>query len=337
MPRHHVFSAWRRIRCLRGALPHLMYVMTLTGLFALGGCQDNQPVVQVDLSRRTETRPQDKSDEITYAYLPQYSHRLSLERQHMLVEYLVKTTGLRIRQVFPDTFDEHIKLVGQGKIDISFANPFVFVKLSRLYGSQAIARIVEPPIKNAEQTGDASGTSFRGQIIVRGDNAEIKRLEDCKGKRWIAVDPTSAGGYLYALGMFHDHGILPKDFEEIAFAPGPGGKQEKVVMSVLAGQYDFGTIREGTLSVITGSSSIKDIKVLASTPWYPGWVYSARKGLDADVTRKVRDALLALDPVNPEQARILATADFARIITATDADFNPVRELIAKLGPELPQ
>jgi phosphonate transport system substrate-binding protein len=41
------------------------------------------------------------------------------------------------------------------------------------------------------------------------------------------VDPTSAGGYLYALGEFYDHGIRREDFAEIAFAPGPGAKQER--------------------------------------------------------------------------------------------------------------
>ncbi|MBF0482148.1 MAG: phosphate/phosphite/phosphonate ABC transporter substrate-binding protein [Desulfovibrionaceae bacterium] len=319
----------------RGLLSLLALALALAGVWTFGGLRDDQAPVPVDLSRRIEIHPQEKSGEITYAYLPQYSHRVSLERQRQLVEYLSRAVGLRIRQVFPGTFDEHIKLVGQGMIDISFANPFVYVKLSRLYGARAVARIVEPgdPGSGAQAGPDSPGASFRGQIIVRADNAEIRSLDDCKGKRWIAVDPTSAGGYLYALGLFHDHGINPADFAEIAFAPGPGGKQEKVVMSVLAGQYDFGAIREGALDVITGSTRIKDIRVLASTPRYPGWVFSVRKGLDPAVAAKVRDALLALDPENPEQARILEKAGIVRIIAAGDADFDPVRELIAKIGP----
>ena len=37
---------------------------------------------------------------------------------------------MNIKQVFPDTFDEHMRMVGQGKIDISFSNPFVYVGLA---------------------------------------------------------------------------------------------------------------------------------------------------------------------------------------------------------------
>jgi phosphonate transport system substrate-binding protein len=64
----------------------------------------------------------------------------------------------------------------------------------------------------------------------------------------VAVDASSAGGYLYALGLFFEHGILKKDFSEITFMPGPGGQQEKVALAVYNGRAaedsDYDTIRE---------------------------------------------------------------------------------------------
>jgi phosphonate transport system substrate-binding protein len=261
-----------------------------------------------------------------------------LERHHLLVEYLQKTTGLPVRQVFPDTFDEHVKMVGRGKIDISFVNPFVYVRMHQLFQAEAFAKVLEyPPGRKQAPSGTlpSPAASFRGQIIVRADNKNIKSLNDCLGKRWIAVDPTSAGGYLYPLGLFHSQGITSSDFSEIAFAPGPGGKQEKVVMAVLAGKYDLGSIREGTLDVITGSADVHNITVLANTTYYPGWVYSARKGLDPNVLEKIRTALLALDPSKPGDLLILDKADFAGIVAATDKDFDQVRELVSTIGPEL--
>ena len=229
-------------------------------------------------------------------------------------------------------------MVGRGKIDISFANPFAYVRMRQLFQADAFAKALEypPGVRNGQDGArSAPEASFRGQIIVRSDNTGIRTLEDCRGKRWIAVDPSSAGGYLYPLGLFHQHGIAPGDFSEIAFAPGPGGKQEKVIMAVLAGKYDFGSIREGALGVITGSADIHDITVLADTPYYPGWVFSARKGLDPGVVAKIRAALLALDPSNPDDRRILDHAEFAGIVPATDKDFEEVRELVTMIGPEL--
>jgi phosphonate transport system substrate-binding protein len=283
-------------------------------------CSDDEPALRVDMSKRQETALPTPAAAITYAYLPQYSHTTSYTRHHLLVEYLAKTTGLPIRQVFPDTFDEHMKMVAQGQIDISFTNPFVYIKLAQ-QGARVFARTIR-----------SSGRSeFRCEIICRSDNRVLKTLADCRGKRWIAVDPLSAGGYLFALGHFHDLGIRKQDFAEIAFAPGPGGKQENVVLAVLAGKYDFGTIREGTLDVLKGRIDPDQIRVLARTKAYPEWLFAARKDLDERVVEKVSQAMFALNPANPEHAAILEAAGLARIIPAKDQDCDPVRELVRKL------
>jgi len=294
-------------------------------LWCLGclGCSEEEPALRVDMHNRQEIAPPAPKADLTYAYLPQYSHTTSYERHHRLVEYLHKTTGLPIRQVFPDSFDAHVKMVAQGQIDISFTNPFVYIRMAR-QGATCFARTVR----------SSGRADFRSEIICRSDNQALTTLADCRGKRWIAVDPISAGGYLFALAHFHDLGIHRQDFAEIAFAPGPGGKQENVVLAVLAGKYDFGTIREGTLDVLKGRIDMDQIRVLARTRAYPEWLFAARKGLDPATVDKIARAMFALDPRNPEHAVILNEARLARIIPATDRDFDPVRELVRKLGME---
>jgi phosphonate transport system substrate-binding protein len=314
----------RRKQSVSGSFAAGVMVVTLVTLllgagFFLSGCGDDEPVKKIDLSQREEVSVYRPEEAITYAYLPQYAHTVSYERHHLVVDYLSRTTGMAFRQVFPDTFDEHMHMVGRGLIDITFSNPFIYVKIADLYGARAFARIVEAKGKE----------NFRGQIICRADNKQIKTLEDIKGKRLIAVDPTSAGGFLYPWGLIMEHGIRKEDLAEIAFAPGPGGKQEKVVMAVLSGKYDVGTIREGTLDIMAqrGIVDLKQIRVLADSHWYPGWVYAARRGLDPAVVAKIKAALLALNMNNPEDATILKKAGFIKVIAAKDEDFNPVRQL----------
>lgn len=287
------------------------------------GCSEEEPALRVDMQNRQETVPPAQKAELTYAYLPQYSHTTSYERHHRLVEYLARATGLPIRQVFPGTFDEHMEMVAQGQIDISFTNPFVYIRMAR-QGATGFARTIR----------SSGRADFRSEIICRSDNQTLTTLADCRGKRWIAVDPISAGGYLFALAHFHDLGIHRQDFAEIAFAPGPGGKQENVVLSVLAGKYDFGTIREGTLDVLKGRIDMDQIRVLARTRAYPEWLFAARKGLDPATVDKIAQAMFALDPRVPEHAIVLRNARLARIIPATDRDFDPVRELVRKLHME---
>jgi phosphonate transport system substrate-binding protein len=296
---------------------HYLVTLLLCACVFLGGCGDNEPVKKVDLAQREEVTVYRPDNAITYAYLPQYAHTVSYERHHLVVDYLSRATGMTFRQVFPDTFDEHMHMVGRGLIDITFSNPFIYVKIADRYGARAFARIVEARGKE----------NFRGEIICRADDPQIKTLADIKGKRLIAVDPTSAGGYLYPWGWILEHGIRKEDLAEIAFAPGPGGKQEKVVMAVLSGKYDVGTIREGTLDIMAGKIDLKQIRVLAYSRWYPGWVYAARSGLDPAVVNKIKTALLALNMNNPEDAAILQKAGFIAVIPAKDEDFNSVRRL----------
>jgi len=289
------------------------------------GCSQDEPAIKVDLSNKEQVSLKEEAGIITYAYLPQYSHTVSYQRHHQMIEFLRKETGFNIKQIFPDTFDQHMTMVGQGKIDISYSNPFIYAKIAHRYGARAFARIAE----NYNQE------NFRGQIICRADNRLIKTITDCRGKSWLAVDSTSAGGYLYPLGHFIAKGIQKTDFSEIAFAPGPGGKQEKVVLAVYAGKYDVGTIREGTLNVVADKIDINEIRVIANTRWYPGWVYAARAGLEPRIVKKIRKALLKLDFNQKEHQQILEAADFIRVIPSEDIDFDSVRELAARVGISL--
>ena len=292
-------------------------------ILALGWGGEEEPVTRVDLTRREDITLKTQSGAITYAYLPQYSHTISFERHRQLVEYLARRTGYPFRQVFPDTFDEHVKMVERGEIDISFSNPFIYIRLARS-GARAFARILE----------ESGRPDFYSQIICRKDNRAIRTLDDCRGKRWIAVDPGSAGGYVFALDHFLRHGIRQEDFAEIAFAPGPGGKQEKVVLAVYAGKYDIGSVRDGTLDLVKDKVDLEAIRVLAETRPYPGWVYSARKGFDPERLAVISRALLDLGRGGSEAATILEAAHFTGIIPATDADYDSIRDLEARITRE---
>jgi phosphonate transport system substrate-binding protein len=296
--------------------------MLLPALF-LCSCGEDEKAVKVSLEKRQEMTFRPQLPAITYAYLPQYSHTESFQRHHRLVEYLAEQTGLPLRQVFPDTFAHHISMFGQGKIDISFSNPFIYVKLANRFGARAMTRIIE-------EDGRAE---FRGQIIARKDNEAIQSVEDCRGKSWVAVDPSSAGGYLFALGHFVDNGLNLRDFKEVVFS---GGRQENVILGVYAGLHDLGSIREGSLKVVENKIDLNQIKVVATSRSYPGWVYAYSPRLPQDVADKIREAMLKLDyKHDPRHRAILDAARFIGFVPSDDQDFDLVRDLSKKVGLDL--
>jgi phosphonate transport system substrate-binding protein len=199
----------------------------------------------------------------------------------------------------------------------------MYVKLANRFGAKAMTRIIE-------KDGRAE---FRGQIIARKDNEAIRTVEDCRGKSWVAVDPSSAGGYLFALGHFVDHGLNLHDFKEVVFA---GGRQENVILGVYAGLHDLGSIREGSLKVVENKIDINQIKVVATSKSYPGWVYAYSPRLPKDVADKIRDAMLKLDyEHDPRHRAILDAARFIGFVPSDDRDFDLVRELSKKVGLDL--
>lgn len=297
------------------------YVLLVVFCLLFPACSDNEPAIKVDLSKVEAVVPPGQDKAVTYAYLPQYSHSVSFERHRRLLEYLRHKTGLPFRQIFPDSFSEHIKMVERGEIDISFTNPFVYITMAQS-GAEAFARVVEPD----------GGADFQGQVIVRADNPVITRLEDCRGKRLIAVDPDSAGGYLYPLGLFHEYGITRADFKEVAFASGSGGRQEAVVLAVYAGAYDVGTIRKGTLEIVRDKIDLDQIRVLAESRPYPGWLYSARKGFDRHRLTQIAAALFDLNVARRPDKEILTAAGMIGIIAAQDSDYEPIRNLVHRLN-----
>lgn len=301
-------------------LPCLFIILAV---FLLSSCREREETVKVSLEKREDISFRQQQPAITYAYLPQYAHTESFQRHHLLVEYLAAETGLALRQVFPETFDDHVTLFGQGKIDISFSNPFIYVQLANRFGAKAMARIIE-------EDGRAE---FRGQIIARKDNKGIKSINDCRGKSWVAVDPSSAGGYLFALGHFIDNGLKREDFREVVFA---GGRQENVVLGVYAGLYDIGSIREGSLGVVKDKIDIGQIQVIANSNWYPGWVYAYSQRLPQETVEKIRAAMLRLDYKNdPRHRAILQAAKCIGLVSSDDRDFDLVRELSKKVGLSL--
>ena len=60
------------------------------------GCSQEQPAQKVNLAKREKIEIRKEENIVTYAYLPQYSHRVSYKRHHLLIEYLREETGLPI-------------------------------------------------------------------------------------------------------------------------------------------------------------------------------------------------------------------------------------------------
>lgn len=224
---------------------------------------------------------------------------LALQQYNPIAAFLENTLNGFDFTIVPLSFVGVDKAISSRMVDYIVLNPAFYVQLERRYGIMRIATM------NNKAAGFKS-MRFGGVIFTRSLNQQINSLEDIKGKRVVAVDQNSMGGWLAAYGEFVRNGITPsKDFKSLEFI----GTHDGTVNAVLSGQADVGSVRTDTLEQMaeSGIISLSDVKVikhqehgpeydkfpfLLSTRLYPEWAVARLAHVSDDQAKKVAAALL---------------------------------------------
>ncbi|VAW27370.1 hypothetical protein MNBD_BACTEROID06-1089, partial [hydrothermal vent metagenome] len=141
-------------------------------------------------------------------------------------------------EIVPLDFDEVELAVKHATVDFILVNSGIYVNLEAQYSVTRLATMIN--LRNHV----AAYSTFGGVIFTRSDRNDIKTLQDLKGKSFMAVDETSLGGFQMAWRELNANNIDPySDFSHLEF----GGIHDDVVMSVVTGKVDAGTVRTDIL------------------------------------------------------------------------------------------
>lgn len=231
--------------------------------------------------------------------------------------------------IIPLDFRQVREAVKEGSIDFLITNSGYYVELEHDFGIRRIAT-------KKNLINHSSSTLFGGVIFTRAGRREINTLKDLAGKSFVAVDENSFGGWKFAWRELQEQGIEPeRDLKALTFA----GTHDAVVLAVLSGRNDAGTVRtdtlermveEGaldlaTLKVLNGQPKAEHFSYLRSTRLYPEWPFASLKHTPEALAEDVAVALLRM----PQNSRA-ATA--ARIAGWTvPLDYQPVHDLLKDL------
>nr|WP_228855208.1 PhnD/SsuA/transferrin family substrate-binding protein [Desulfomarina profundi] len=224
----------------------------------------------------------------------------ALKKWTPTAEYLSRTIDNFKFTVIPLDFNEIYPAVEKNQIDFILTNPAYYVQLEHNFGVERIATMKN--LKFRKTT-----TRFGGVIFSRKDRNDITDCEDLRGKRFMAVDKHSFGGWIAAWYHFLSHGLKPsRDFSSLQF----GGTHDAVVYAVRDGLVDGGTIRSDTLERMAaeGKINLKTYKILEeksdtahfpfllTTALYPEWPMATLRHVDKNLAEQVTIALLQLSP-----------------------------------------
>lgn len=230
--------------------------------------------------------------------------------------------------VRPLKFDEVDPVVAAGEVEFVFVNPGIYVNLEVKYRVSRIATLYN-------RRHNVPYKIFGGVIFTRSDHPEIKTLDDLRGHSFMAVYPTSLGGFQMAMREMIDNGIDPyHDLQSLQF----GGIHDRVVMAVLDRKVDAGTVRTDILErmAAAGTIEMKDFRIInpqhvpefpfaLSTRLYPEWPFSKVSHTPDALAQKVAIALMQM-PRNHPAALAGKYAGWT-----IPLDYQPVHDLFREL------
>lgn len=278
---------------------------------------------------------------VTIGVLAKRGRDMTVTRWMPLADYLqTHLAGKRV-EILPLDFRDVAAAVASNKVDFIFTNSGMYVELEHHFGVRPIATV------RSKRRGGQSVSLFAGLIVTRADREDIRTFNDLTGKRFVAVDRESLGGWLMARRELERSGIdTTRDFRSLAFV----GTHDRVVRAVLAGEADVGTVSsealetmleeggvdEDSLRVIhgqrlhyNGDIAERDFPFPHSTDIYPEWPMAKLAKTSDALAKEVAIALLRMQAEDPV-ARLMNVAgwDVAR-------NYRPVHELYKdlRLGP----
>lgn len=242
-----------------------------------------------------------------------------------LGKYLEREIGMPVSFVPVSDYAAVVEALASGKLDLAWLGGFTFVQ-ARIRTASSTAGAVVPLVQREE---DARFTSK----FISADPA-IKSLADlkngAKNKVFSFGSPSSTSGHLMPRYFLMKEGIdVDRDFKNFAFS----GAHDATVAFVASGKADAGVLNASVWQKLIEQNKVDpSVHVIATTPTYFDYNWTARGNLDPALMTKITDAFLKLDPKNPEHAEILGLQRATRFIPTKKENYDGIEQAAKSAG-----
>lgn len=236
-----------------------------------------------------------------------------------LASQLEKELGRPVRLIAGRDYDDTLRLLRNGQVDIAGTGAFGYVSAHDEFGARLVVRYVED-----------DGDSYHAIIFTRQDSG-LRSVADLRGKRFAFTDVKSTSGYLMPLLELHRNGITLADLGKVEHVK----KQPNAAIAVYNRQADAGAMADNQLNEKYGVK-LDELRIIWRSPPIPHGVWIARADMDDGELQRIAQAILRISR-SEEGRKALATASVRGFAPVNDADFAFVRSAarqLQKLQPE---
>ena len=237
-------------------------------------------------------------------------------------QMLEQQTGLKFKTSVPTSFAATVEAMNAGQIDIGWLNPLSYVVGNNRYGIELLL------------TTTRNGSKVYPFSIIVAKDSPIKTVQDLKGKKLASADPLSTSGNLYPRAYLTQQGVIPDKDVQFVYA----GGHDKAVIALVNGQTDaaavFGEFKGTPDARDRAKASVPDVydktRVLLNSAdvnfLIPNDTVSVRKGLPADIKKKISDGLLAIAKTEDGIKELKALADIDGLVVGDPKDYAPIND-----------
>jgi len=236
-----------------------------------------------------------------------------------LASYLEKALGVKVEFTPVSDYPAAVETLVNKKVDLVWFGGFTFVQANLRSGGKVV------PLAQREED-----TKFQSVFIAKTDSG-IKSLADMKGKQISFGSQSSTSGHLMPRSFLLQANINPeKDFRRLAYS----GAHDATIASVVSGKVDAAALDITVWKKFVSENKVdtQAVNVFFTTPGYFNYNWSVHADMPAAMQAKVKAALLALDPANPEHAEILRLNRASRYIATTPDNYKGLEAAARSAG-----
>ena len=234
-----------------------------------------------------------------------------------LGEYLEDKLDMKVEFQPVSDYAGVVEALGAKRVDLAWLGGFTFVQ-ARLRTGDAI------PLVQREQ--DAAFTS----TFIASDPS-VDEHADLKGKSFAFGSVSSTSGHLMPRYFLQQSGIdVDTFFDRVAFS----NAHDATVAWVQSGRVAGGVLNSSVWQKLLDEGKVDTAKVhaYATTPDYYDYNWTARGDLDPQLTQRIKQAFLELDPTNPEHKAILDLQRASRFIETQPENYEGIEQAARSAG-----
>lgn len=266
-----------------------------------------------------------KENPIKMFFVPSVDAKVIDSNSKIMKDWLEAHTPYKYEIKIPQSYIAVIEAFGSKGADVAGLNSSGYVKAHDKYGAEA--RLIT--IRYGKKT-------YQSQFIAK--KGRFKNLKDLEGKRIAFVDAASMSGYILPMKMLNDAGI------KLGGDPVFAMKHDNVVSMVYQGQTDAGAtyysppdakdgIQDARMLVRTQYPDVEQkIEIIQLTEDIPNDPIAFRKDLPEEVKTKITDAFIEMVKTPEGLEAFKAVYGATGVERATDADYDGIRAMLAKLN-----